>query len=149
MEIKNFINLYERDLDKLQLEISCYGKESNLWLTNGCITNSAGNLCLHLIGNLSHFIGKEIGGFEYIRDRDFEFNGKEVPKVELIESIHQTKNMITVSLEGLDEAAMSKDYPLEVFGSKMTYSFFLLHLYGHFNYHLGQINYHRRLLDSK
>jgi hypothetical protein len=149
MLIKNFINLFERDLDKLQLEISSYSSEKNMWKVDGCIINSAGNLCLHLLGNLSHFISKEIGGFDYKRDRDFEFNGKDVPKAELLKLIEKTKINIIVSLEGLDEHVLAKDYPLEVFGAKMSHSFFLLHLYGHFNYHLGQINYHRRLLDSK
>lgn len=148
MVLEEFIKLFERDTEKLKLEINAYSKEENLWKVDGSIANSAGNLCLHLIGNMSHFVGKEIGGFEYTRDREFEFAGKNVPKSELIAGIEKLQNVVTASLEGLDESMLEKDYPLEVFGSKMTHNFFLVHLFGHFSYHLGQINYHRRLLDK-
>lgn len=147
MVLNEFIRLFERDTEKLKLEINSYSKEENLWKVAHNITNSAGNLCLHLVGNMSHFVGKEIGGFDYIRDREFEFAGKDVPRSELVASIEKLQNIVIASLEGLDETMLQKDYPLEVFGYKMSYSFFLIHLFGHFSYHLGQVNYHRRLLD--
>jgi phage FluMu protein gp41 len=148
MEVKNLIQLFDRDLDRLMKEIENYGNEKNLWKTTGQISNSAGNLSLHLVGNLKHFIGKQIGGFEYQRNREFEFTGKDVIRAELLDEIISCKNQITVSLEGMDDSLLGADYPLEVFGHKMSYFYFLLHLYGHLNYHLGQINYHRRLLDN-
>lgn len=148
MVIEEFIILFERDIERLKLEINAYSKEENLWKVDHNITNSAGNLCLHLVGNMSNFVGKEIGGFNYVRDREFEFAGKNVPKFELIAMIEKLQNVVTASLEGLDETMLSKDYPLEVFGAKMTHNYFLIHLFGHFSYHLGQINYHRRLLDK-
>ncbi|REG92739.1 DinB family protein [Algoriphagus antarcticus] len=148
MVLKEFIRLFERDTERLKLEIGAYSTEENLWKVDHNITNSAGNLCLHLVGNMSHFVGKEIGGFDYRRDREFEFAGKNVPKSELIELIEKLQDVVTASLEGLDEIMLERDYPLEVFGAKMTHSYFLIHLYGHFSYHLGQINYHRRLLDK-
>lgn len=148
MILGEFIKLFERDTEKLKLEINAYSNEENLWKVDGSVANSAGNLCLHLIGNMSHFVGKEIGGFEYTRDREFEFAGKNVPKSELIAGIEKLQNVVTASLEGLEENMLDKDYPLEVFGSKITHNFFLVHLFGHFSYHLGQINYHRRLLDK-
>ncbi len=148
MVLKEFIRLFERDTERLKLEIGAYSTEENLWKVDHNITNSAGNLCLHLVGNMSHFVGKEIGGFDYKRDREFEFAGKNVPKSELIELIEKLQDVVTASLEGLEEIMLERDYPLEVFGAKMTHSYFLIHLYGHFSYHLGQINYHRRLLDK-
>ncbi|WP_339754896.1 DinB family protein [Algoriphagus aquimarinus] len=148
MILNDLIRLFERDLKRMKVEIDAYSKEQNLWKVDQKITNSAGNLCLHLIGNMSHFVGKEIGGFHYVRDRDFEFAGKNVPKATLIEMIEKLENVITASLEGLDEGMLEKDYPLEVFGGKMSHNYFLIHLLGHFSYHLGQINYHRRLLDK-
>src|SRR5690606_29654214 len=146
MALQEFIFLFERDIEKLKLEICAYSKEENLWKSDHNITNSAGNLCLHLVGNMSHFVGKEMGGFDYVRDREFEFDGKNVPKAELIAMVEKLQEVITSSLEGMDESMLARDYPLEVFGAKMTHSYFLIHLFGHFSYHLGQINYHRRLL---
>jgi len=148
MKVKNLITLFDRDLNRLSKEIENYEDEKNLWTTSGQITNSAGNLALHLIGNLKHFIGKEIGGYEYQRNREFEFAGKDVPRYELLEEIKSCKNQVIVSLEGMDDSLLSENYPLEVFGHQMDHYFFLLHLYGHLNYHLGQINYHRRFLDN-
>ncbi|WP_192349840.1 DinB family protein [Algoriphagus sp. Y33] len=147
MTIEELIQLFERDTDRLKQEIEAYSNEENLWKIDHSIANSAGNLCLHLLGNMSHFVGKEIGGFDYIRNREFEFSGKGVPRSELVDMVEKLQGIVTASLEGLDEAMLDKDYPLKVFGSKMSHSYFLIHLYGHFNYHLGQINYHRRLLD--
>ncbi|PZX54880.1 DinB family protein [Algoriphagus chordae] len=148
MSLKDFIQLFERDIEKLKQEILAYSNEDNLWKTDYKITNSAGNLCLHLIGNMSNYVGKEMGGFDYLRDREFEFAGKNVPKSELLDRLEKLQQVVTASLEGLDESMLERDYPLEVFGGKMSHNFFLIHLFGHFSYHLGQINYHRRLLDK-
>ena len=147
MNVKDIIQLFERDLERLSKEVETYSAEKNLWTTSNQISNSAGNLAIHLVGNLKHFIAKEIGGFDYQRDREFEFAGKDIPRAEILEQIQSCKNQVIVSLEGMDNSLLRADYPLEVFGYKMSYCFFLLHLYGHLNYHLGQINYHRRLLD--
>ncbi len=140
------IVLFERDIDRLYKEIEAYSDEKILWQTDHHISNSAGNLCLHLIGNLQAFVGHELGGFDYIRDREFEFGGKDVPKSQLLSKISNLKKIVISSIERIDETLIFKNYPKEVFGKPMTNEYFLLHLYGHFNYHLGQINYHRRLL---
>jgi len=146
MLLNELIILFERDIDRLYNEIEAYSDEEILWQTNQNISNSAGNLCLHLLGNLQAFVGHELGGYDYTRDREFEFAGKDVPKSQLLSDLSNLKRIIVSSLEGMDETMISKNYPKEIFGKPMTNEYFLLHLYGHFNYHLGQINYHRRLL---
>ncbi len=78
-------SLYQRDLNKLKMEIGAYQNEENLWKTDKNISNSAGNLCLHLIGNLNHFIGTHLGNTGYVRQRELEFSLKDIPKTELIE----------------------------------------------------------------
>lgn len=141
--------LLERDLNRLSTEIEAYSNEANLWLIDKEITNSAGNLTLHLCGNLQHFIGGIIGKSGYERDREFEFNGKDVPREELLNSIKETKRIIKQTLQRIPESTLNYPYPIRVFGDKdMSTVFFLMHLQGHLNYHLGQINYHRRLLDK-
>lgn len=147
MIINEFKILFERDFEKLFTEINSYSLSENLWKTSGVVNNSAGNLCLHLMGNAQHYIGKEIGGFDYERNREREFSAKGVSKEDLLKEISFSKDIVSKSLEGLDDSLWPKYYPLEVFGKPMTYGYFLTHLYGHFNYHLGQINYHRRMLD--
>ncbi|WP_082129161.1 DinB family protein [Chryseobacterium gallinarum] len=140
-------SLYSRDLNKLKTEIEAYQNEENLWKTDKDIANSAGNLCLHLVGNLNHFIGRVLGNTDYVRQRDLEFSLKNIPKAELVEQVQSTITMVSTVLSGLSEEDLKKEYPLEPLGYKMTAEYFLIHLIGHLNYHLGQINYHRRLLD--
>ena len=142
------IELYERDLGKLRHEIDLYSNEADLWKTGGDIINPAGNLCLHLTGNLKHFFGAVLGGTGYVRDRDTEFSTKNVAKSELLQGIDETANIVRSTLEKLSEGDYAKTYPIEVFGKPMTTGFFLVHLATHLNWHLGHINYHRRLLSA-
>lgn len=145
--IQSLTMLYKRDLQKLKSEIKNYNDEANLWITEKEISNSAGNLCLHIIGNLNHFIGATLGGTGYIRQRNTEFNINDVSRQELITKIDETNTMIKDVFESLNENELNKTYPINVFDEEMTTEYFLIHLFGHLNYHLGQINYHRRLLD--
>lgn len=140
-------SLYTRDLNKLKLEIESYQNEESIWKTDKNILNSAGNLCLHLVGNLNHFVGAQLGNSGYIRNRDLEFSLKDVPKAELIEKVEETLAVVISTLDTLSSEDIEKEYPLEALGYKMTTEYFLIHLFGHLSYHLGQINYHRRLLD--
>lgn len=144
--IESLHGLYERDLDKLITEVKAYKKEEHLWIVNGDITNPGGNLALHLCGNLRHFIAAMLGGSGYIRQRDDEFNLKDVKKADIVDEIKTTKKVVLETIEGLTVAQLEENYPINVFGKEMTTIFFLNHLYGHLNYHLGQLNYHRRLL---
>ncbi|HEX3023981.1 MAG TPA: DUF1572 family protein [Chitinophagaceae bacterium] len=140
--------LFKRDLEKLKTEIESYHDENKLWHVEKSISNSAGNLCLHLIGNLNTYIGAEFGKTGYVRDRPLEFSDKNVPRKILIEKIEDTKNVVLSSLDKISEAQLQQDYPVIVFTEKKSNEYFLIHLAAHLNYHLGQINYHRRLLDT-
>ena len=142
------IQLYERDLAKLREEIELYSDEADLWKVGGDIVNPAGNLCLHLTGNLKHFFGAVLGGTGYVRDRDAEFSTKNVAKSELLQGIDEAKSVVLATLQKLTDEDYEKTYPIEVFGKPMTTGFFLTHLATHLNWHLGHINYHRRLLAS-
>ena len=48
--------------------------EEDTWKRIRPQSNSIGNLCLHLAGNESHYLGHLIGGSNYQRDRSGEFN---------------------------------------------------------------------------
>lgn len=143
---ESLIAVFERDLNRLKDEISLYSDETKLWVVEKGISNSAGNLCLHLIGNLNHFIGAILGNTGYVRERDKEFSLKNIPASELLENIDKVKKVVLGTLPKLSDADIAKEFPFEVMGKKYPTGFFLLHLSAHLNYHLGQINYHRRLL---
>ena len=140
--------LFLRDLEKLKTELELYQSEQNIWLIDKQIANTAGNLCLHLIGNLNTYIGAELGKTGYIRNRPLEFSSGPVPRAELLKKIDETSRMIAATLDQLNDEQMAVEYPQEVSGGKVSTGYFLTHLATHLAYHLGQINYHRRLLDN-
>ena len=146
--LDNIVKLMNRDLDQLSREIAAYKNEENIWLIDKQIANTAGNLSMHICGNLLHFIGAILGNSDYKRNRENEFAAKNVQRDELLKEIEVTKNSVKTTLEKLNVDEINKDYPQEVLGYKMSTQYFLIHLHGHLNYHLGQVNYHRRLLDN-
>ncbi len=146
--LKNaLIEIFERDLDRLKSEIELYKDESSLWIVRNEISNSAGNLCLHLIGNLQHFIGAILGNSGYVRDRENEFSLKDVSKNELITHIDETIKIVKETLNNLSDEMLENDFPIKKHDEIVKTDFMLLHLLTHLNYHLGQINYHRRLIS--
>jgi uncharacterized damage-inducible protein DinB len=147
MLIETLKKLFNRDLNKLKSEIELYQDEKKIWYIEKSIANSAGNLCLHLVGNLNTYIGAEIGKTGYIRHRELEFSLKDIPRVELISKVEETIKVVEGSLDKLQEGDLKREYPLLVFDKKTSTEYFLVHLSSHLTYHLGQINYHRRLLD--
>jgi uncharacterized damage-inducible protein DinB len=147
MVIASLKILFKRDLTALIKELNTYQNENVIWATDKQIANSAGNLCLHLIGNLNTYIGAEIGKTGYIRDRALEFSAKNISKSELIQKIDETIIVVHQALDQLSEEDLETEYPLLVLDKKTSYGFFLVHLASHLAYHLGQITYHRRLLD--
>lgn len=148
MIIETLKTLFKRDLNKLKAEIEAYKTEENIWKVANEIPNSAGNLTLHLMGNLNYFIGAEIGKTNYIRHRDLEFSTKNLHRNELIKMVEEANLVVEDSLNLLTSQDLEREYPLVVFQEKMTTGYFLMHLATHLAYHLGQINYHRRLLDQ-
>ena len=145
--IDAFIKIYGRDLDRLKKEIELFSNENNLWRTAGNVTNSAGNLCLHLVGNLNTYVGKNMGHSEYVRDRDAEFNLKNVPKEKLVQQVAETKEIVLSTLKIMTADDLKQSHVEKVFDYEMTNEFFLIHLVAHLSYHLGQINYIRRILE--
>jgi uncharacterized damage-inducible protein DinB len=148
MIIATLKTLYKRDLNRFMLEIEAYKNEDKIWAISPNISNSAGNLCLHLIGNLNTYIGAQFGNTGYIRDRENEFLLKNVPRADLIHQIKETIKIIEDSLDNVSEQELDAEYPILVFDTKTTTGYFLIHLATHLTYHLGQVNYHRRLLDK-
>ena len=148
MILDSLKGLFDRDIEKVKQELSKYQHEENIWKIQKNIKNSGGNLALHLIGNLKHFIGAILGDSGYVRNRDAEFADKNIPVHDLLRQLDEVKTVIHNTFAKLSLEELDKKYPVNVFGYEMTTHFFLLHLIAHLNYHLGQINYHRRLVDK-
>ncbi|MGN6601441.1 MAG: DUF1572 family protein [Ginsengibacter sp.] len=142
----NIADLYEKDLDKLIEELNLFKKEKDIWKTKGDVKNSAGNLVLHLIGNLNHFIGRTLGHTDFIRKREEEFSSKDIPREKLIEQISDVKEVIKNTLPTISEEDLKKEFPLKIGENVFTTETLLTFLLAHLNYHLGQVNYLRRIL---
>ena len=146
--IQTLSTLFERDLLQVKLELSLYKNENTIWQVAPHINKSAGNLALHLIGNLNTYIGAEIGKTGYVRNRPLEFSAKHIPRAQVMQMLQDTIEVVKTSLATMDERLLEQEYPLLVFENKTSTEYFLVHLATHLGYHLGQINYHRRLLDN-
>ncbi len=138
--------IFTRDLNLVKDEIGKYENEADMWKTRGDVTNSAGNLCLHLIGNINHFFGTLIAKNGFVRDRDAEFATKNVPAEQMCLHIDAAIEVLGGAIDGLTAEDMQAVFPIQHRGRDVTTLQMLLHLSTHLNYHLGQINYHRRLI---
>ena len=139
--------LFLRDLDRLSNELVQYRNQEILWETQEGISNSGGHLALHLIGNLNHWVGALIAKNGYVRDRSNEFQGKPVAISYLVQEIEKVKKLLQKELGKLSAEDLIGPFPGPI-PYELNMEGFLLHIYAHFSYHLGQINYHRRLLDN-
>lgn len=137
--------LFARDLTRLIQELSAFPDSASLWQTAPGVTNAAGTLALHLEGNLREYIGRQLGGLEFKRDRPFEFNSRGVDQKDLVARTEAVRTMVPRVIEALSEPQLAAIYPEQVLSVPITTRQFLIHLNGHLNYHLGQIDYLRRV----
>lgn len=136
---------YERDLRKLIEEVNLFKNEEDLWRTTGSVKNSSGNLVLHIVGGLNYLIGATLAKTGYVRNRDQEFTMKGVPRKELVEKLEALIPMVTQTLNALTPEDMETEYPIFFDKPKTSHSYVLVQLLAHLNYHLGQVNYLRRI----
>ena len=146
MTTKILAELFERDIQRVINELNLYEDENKIWIKEKDISNSAGNLALHLIGNLNHFIGFALGNTGYVRQRELEFSTSFSPRAEVVNNLTATIEIVKSALSNLKDENLSSTFPIEKNGQKHSVLYMLLHLLSHLDYHLGQINYHRRLI---
>jgi len=146
MSIIEIAGLYERDIRKLIEEINLFESEQNLWETYGMIKNSSGNLALHIIGGLNYLIGATLSHTGYIRNRDQEFTVKGVERKLIAKQLEELIPMVNKTLTELTPAHLELPYPGFFDKENATNSYVLTQLLLHLNYHLGQVNYLRRVL---
>lgn len=140
--------ILERDLQTLRREVEAYPDERGLWQAVPGISNTAGTLALHLTGNLQHYVGARLGGTGYVRDRAAEFARRNVPRAELLREIDAARSAVRLGLAHLSEAQLAADYPESIAGVRVATGDYLVHLTTHFAYHLGQLDYHRRVVTG-
>jgi hypothetical protein len=146
-EANEIAALFRRDITRLVQQLLAFPDEM-LWNVTPGITNTAGNLVLHLEGNLREYIGRQLGNVDYQRKRDEEFSGRGATAAQLIPRIETAGYVVFATLSSLSSETLNAPYPESVLGGGLSTRQFLIHLLGHFNYHLGQIDYLRRMLTG-
>jgi uncharacterized damage-inducible protein DinB len=130
-------------------ELEAFDEDSQLWKKTEGVSNSAGNLALHLEGNLREYIGRQLGEVQYQRRRDEEFSGSGVTRAEMVKRFEEVREIVVQTISRLSSERLGATYPERVTGIEWSTQQFIFHLLAHFNYHLGQIDYLRRFLTKK
>ena len=141
--------ILRRDVEAFARVIADYPDEAQLWAAPAGVANSTGTLALHLAGNLRHFIGLLLGGVPYVRDRPSEFARRGVPRAELLEGLGAAVAAIDCALPQVTDARLATTFPEAVGGVQVSVAEMLVHLVSHTAYHLGQADYHRRLVTGR
>ena len=138
-----------RELRALRREVESYRSDADLWELVPGIANPGGNLVLHLAGNIQYFVGNVLGKTGYERNRDAEFGDRDVPRQELISELDQAIAAVETGFARVNDEDLDKPFPEKVGGISSTTGAFLAHLAVHLAYHLGQVDYHRRIITHE
>lgn len=141
-------SIVDRDLATLRREVEAYADEADLWRVVPGLPNSAGTLVLHLAGNLQHFIGRNLGGSDYVRDRAAEFERRNVPRADLLREVDAARVAVKMGFSRLASAQLAEEYPEAIANMRVVTGEYLVHLATHLAYHLGQVDYHRRVVTG-
>jgi hypothetical protein len=104
--------------------------------------NSFGHLVLHLTGNLNYYIGAELAGTDYIRDRDREFTETDhPPKSEIMNHFDQAVAVVLRTIQAQSPDDWSKAYTaMREEGAGNRFNIFL-RCATHLHHHVGQMIY--------
>src|SRR5262245_42240773 len=140
--------LIVRELNAFVREVEMFPDDTTLWQCVPGVTNSAGNLALHIAGNLQHFVGRVLGHTDYVRNRDDEFGRRSGTRAALAAELAKTIDIVSKVLPQVTEQQLAQDFPERVGELSINARVFLLHLSAHLSYHLGQAGYLRRAVTG-
>ena len=137
-----------RELQTFIREIQAFPSDDSVWHTRRGVTNSAGNLALHVCGNLQDFVGRVLGGTSYVRNREQEFSQREGTRASIVAQLNATIDMIKTTVPEITDETMAADFPMQLAGKTLNTATFLVHLAAHLAFHLGQAGYLRRVITG-
>ncbi len=141
--------LLTRELDGFRREVALHADDEALWLRAPGVTNAAGNLALHVAGNLQHFVGALLGGTGYVRHREAEFAARRGTRADVDRALVSAIDAVRHTLAGMTDGELEQPMPGAPNGLRTTRGRFLMHLVSHTAFHLGQAGYARRLLTGE
>jgi hypothetical protein len=137
-----------RDLAALERELELYPDDSSVWKNVVGLPNSAGNLILHLAGSLQHFFGVTLGNTGYVRNREAEFRRRDVSRTELRQELAAARQGVLAGFEHLTEQSLEQPFPARITHTDLSTRLTILQFITHLAYHLGQLDYHRRMVTG-
>jgi uncharacterized damage-inducible protein DinB len=140
--------ILDRDLRAVARQVMAYPDERSLWATPPGVTNSGGTLALHLAGNIRHYLGARLGGTGFVRDRPAEFAARDLPRAIILQQIEEARAAVRAAAARTSDGRLDQDFPEVVGGVRVATGEYLIHLVSHFTYHLGQLDYHRRMVTG-
>jgi hypothetical protein len=140
--------LLVRELEGLKREIQLFPDDEAVWRTVPGVTNSAGNLAIHVAGGLQYLVGSVLGGTGYVRDRETEFGRRSGTRAEIVTELDHAIVVVGDVLSKLPADSLAAEFPEPVMGMRLRTGLFLLHLCAHAGFHLGQAGYLRRMMTG-
>ena len=145
----DLLPLFRRDLRCLIREVALFPDDETLWRTLPGLANSAGNVALHVAGNLQHFLGAVLGSTGYVRQREREFAQREGSRAAVIADLEAAIAAVEAGLAALTPEAEAGIFPAPVGPHRPPTRLFLVHLAAHLAFHLGQAGSLRRALTGE
>ena len=140
--------LLVRELEAFAREVELFPDDASLWKTLPGVTNSAGNLALHVCGNLKHYLGGVLGGSGYVRNRDLEFASRAGSRDDVARQLRETAGIVRQTLARLSAEGLAAPYPEPIANMQLPCGRWLMHLAVHLGFHLGQAGYLRRVVTG-
>jgi hypothetical protein len=144
----DIVSLLTRELEGFKREIRMFPDDESVWRTVPGVTNSAGNLAIHVAGGLRYLVGSLLGGTGYVRNRETEFSRRSGTRSEIVAELDGAIVVVREVLSRLPQDRLAADFPEAVLGAKLRTGIFLIHLCAHAGFHLGQAGYLRRMLTG-
>jgi uncharacterized damage-inducible protein DinB len=140
--------LLVRELTSLRQEVEAYSTDADLWTVVPGISNAGGTLALHLAGNIQHFIGAILGNSLYVRNRDVEFSTRGLSRADVARQVDAAITAVQQTFRSLGPADLAAEFPEPLGKMRFNTGDLLNHLASHLAYHLGQVDYHRRIVTG-
>jgi uncharacterized damage-inducible protein DinB len=118
--------------------------EEEIWWRPNEVSNAAGNIVLHLCGNIRQWVLSGLGEARDLRERDKEFSERgPIPRQALIELLKNTIEDANRVIETAPVSMLSREFDIQ--GYHVTGATAVTSVYEHFAYHAGQVIYLTKL----
>jgi uncharacterized damage-inducible protein DinB len=144
---KDACSCLQKYLPRIVRCLQVLGEEGIWWRPNEA-SNAAGNIVLHLCGNVRQWIISGLGGAADLRIRAKEFAERgPIPRRALVRQLKQTVENACRVINRIPARKLSQQYTIQ--GFQVTGLAAIAHVAEHCAYHAGQLIYLTKLQSGK